>query len=1220
MNLSGIKGAFLAILILGGVTCAIAQFSPPKHIALETCPYGTIQASGDIDSDGDIDIVTAGSRNVVLFLNDGGARFVNVEIILDGEYIGIFDGVVLMVDVDNDGALDVLVQDSPPDQTFGWGSVLWVRNLGSGHFGVPVAIPGIPVNGRIVGFDDVDSDGVEDMLLHVAPNSLRRKSNLGNGLFGPDVQLTTLEGTVSAADFDGDNYLDLAQRVSGSITLHRGNGDGTFLQSINATINNNYNWVMDVDGDGFDDLLDYTSSGDLRWRRSVGDGSFNAWAFTFDFPIITIRDIGFVDLNSDGWRDLLVVSDQNLQYALNQGDYTFTTLTVLAPEFTVTIAGGGSTFYLCDADAGGSEELFIEHGEILSEYRFPGNGTMEYVQDLTESFFENLDLLEPMRLNTDEFPDIVYGHTNSYSLNGYAGATGGGFGQFRNLVHYLDPVREAKAIADMDGDGDDDLLLLGDSLQVFTNDGSGVFSATASLNIPSANYNSTITAYDLDEDGDQDLFITVASRVRIVRNNGNGTYTLLPVLAFLNLEYMDVMGFLDADSDGDDDMIIRGGSWTTIQWVRNVGGLIFDARGTISGISGDRGVDIADADLDGDLDIFAFSGEQTSTSVRFVRNQGNGTFSTPEIVLEGPGNGVSYPRAFDVDRDGDPDVVIPLSDSGGSMLLNDGSGTFSDAVPLTGFDIGLMTYFSWKPVDVDLDGDKDILFIGQNDSGFDSRTSLSWCENFFADPFQLSGTVYADLNGNGERDGNEPDLPGATIVADPVGYIAPGTSEGTYLLYCGAEEQSVSAVPPGSLWSQSSTPSTYSVQPTPAQPTWPGLDFGFQPVVDASSISAEIVLASAPCSDQTSLWITYTNAGTRIEHGTVQFQLAQSFGFVSSEPAPSSITGNIITWAFEDLGFFETAIIHLVVTMPNVEYIGDAFGHVATITTLDDIGGISGTFSTVFDGTVTCAYDPNDKLVDPVGYGSMGAVQIDTEELEYTIRFQNTGNAPAVNVMLRDQLDQNAIPATLRVIGYSHTPVEVNIEAGNELVVRFNDILLPDSGASFTGSQGFLKFRISLEPGLPHLTQVQNTAEIYFDLNEPVITNTALTTLVDCSLWQAEIDFLTSDLLEATPGDSYQWYLNGQVIPEATEQWLFPTELGSYSVSVTSSYGCQSMTGSLVFTSLIDMEAGIQRCLVIPNPFAEIATRWAGYVGTTSVSNTRTARPALSPRTDTGDP
>jgi uncharacterized repeat protein (TIGR01451 family) len=132
---------------------------------------------------------------------------------------------------------------------------------------------------------------------------------------------------------------------------------------------------------------------------------------------------------------------------------------------------------------------------------------------------------------------------------------------------------------------------------------------------------------------------------------------------------------------------------------------------------------------------------------------------------------------------------------------------------------------------------------------------------------------------------------------------------------------------------------------------------------------------------------------------------------------------------------------------------------------------------------VVNSYDPNMKEVYPVdvlpGYNDW---------FTYTIHFQNTGTAPAFNIRLRDTLDTNLDLSTFEVLSYSH-PAVVHI-SGNQLVVRFNNIMLPDSTSDYEGSMGYFQYRIKPLPNLPVGTQIENTAYIYFDYNAPIITNT----------------------------------------------------------------------------------------------------------------------------------
>jgi hypothetical protein len=63
------------------------------------------------------------------------------------------------------------------------------------------------------------------------------------------------------------------------------------------------------------------------------------------------------------------------------------------------------------------------------------------------------------------------------------------------------------------------------------------------------------------------------------------------------------------------------------------------------------------------------------------------------------------------------------------------------------------------------------------------------------------------------------------------------------------------------------------------------------------------------------------------------------------------------------------------------------------------------------------------------------------------------------------------------------------------LVFDYKNINLPDSASNPLGSQGFVKFKISPNPNTPLGTLVENHASIYFDFNDPIVTNTAWVTI-----------------------------------------------------------------------------------------------------------------------------
>jgi uncharacterized repeat protein (TIGR01451 family) len=143
------------------------------------------------------------------------------------------------------------------------------------------------------------------------------------------------------------------------------------------------------------------------------------------------------------------------------------------------------------------------------------------------------------------------------------------------------------------------------------------------------------------------------------------------------------------------------------------------------------------------------------------------------------------------------------------------------------------------------------------------------------------------------------------------------------------------------------------------------------------------------------------------------------------------------------------------------------------------------------------SYDPNDKHVVREGfYASTSAADDPSiinashqDKLEYTVRFQNTGTAPAQNIYILDTLSPNLNLTTFTVLSSSHNMLVQYLGNG---VIRFDfpNIWLVDSTVSQELSQGYLTYRITEETSCGLGCEIENTAYIYFDWNDAIITNT----------------------------------------------------------------------------------------------------------------------------------
>ena len=144
-----------------------------------------------------------------------------------------------------------------------------------------------------------------------------------------------------------------------------------------------------------------------------------------------------------------------------------------------------------------------------------------------------------------------------------------------------------------------------------------------------------------------------------------------------------------------------------------------------------------------------------------------------------------------------------------------------------------------------------------------------------------------------------------------------------------------------------------------------------------------------------------------------------------------------------------------------------------------------------------CSYDPNDKLVNPDRPDSLGLLR---DEIVYTIRFQNTGNDYAEDVVVTDTISEHLDMSTFQVINTSHSDVfSIVSDRNNARIINFTfeNIFLQDSTTNEPASHGFIMYKIRPLQDVVEWTEVNNTAHIFFDFNPAIVTNTTSTTLVE---------------------------------------------------------------------------------------------------------------------------
>ncbi len=239
--------------------------------------------------------------------------------------------------------------------------------------------------------------------------------------------------------------------------------------------------------------------------------------------------------------------------------------------------------------------------------------------------------------------------------------------------------------------------------------------------------------------------------------------------------------------------------------------------------------------------------------------------------------------------------------------------------------------------------------------------------------------------------------------------------------------------------------------------------------------------------------IKYKNKGNLNENVTVNFNYNDAIiDYISSSVTPISQATGVMSWNVGTLSSFESGeiIVTLNVNSPMETPAvngGDLLSYTATANGLN-------TDETPDDNTaslnqvVVNSLDPNDKTclegttINPSMIGKY---------VHYKIRFENTGTFPATNIVVKDMIDITKFDVeTLQITDASHSCV-TKITNPDKVEFIFENINLPFDDAL---NDGYVVFKIKTKPTLAVGSTINNTANIYFDYNFPIVTNTATST------------------------------------------------------------------------------------------------------------------------------
>lgn len=431
-----------------------------------------------------------------------------------------------------------------------------------------------------------------------------------------------------------------------------------------------------------------------------------------------------------------------------------------------------------------------------------------------------------------------------------------------------------------------------------------------------------------------------------------------------------------------------------------------------------------------------------------------------------------------------PDPVFTVTDA-----ACDGTGGAIEA-NITG---GVPPYtFLWST------GDTTAMITGVSPGGYSlDVTDSTGCQDHavafveYADTclMHISGIAYLDWDGDCVRDTGEQ---GTNSWITLNGSIAGSTNnQGEYDLYVPVDTYTVSAIPL-LITDTLSCPVSGSYTLLPGSLT-SDIDFGIMrdTLPDVRVHMTKSIVRPGFTHQYT---IAIHNEGGTMVSPIVSLKHDSLVSIQGTSPQASyDPLSRTFTWNLPALGLDNSTYLYATGYLPPSTSLGTS---VSTAISVDPISGDA----TPANNTDTCqvlvvgSFDPNDKQVSPAGEGPEGNILATQQELKYTVRFQNTGTDTAFFVTVRDTLDQDLDITTFQP-GLSSHLYSLTVEEDSILVFFFDNILLVDSFRNEPESNGYLSFLIRHEGILPLGREITNRAAIFFDFNEPVITNTVINTI-----------------------------------------------------------------------------------------------------------------------------
>jgi len=707
---------------------ADAPFSTGAEVTTTAAEARSVYA-GDIDGDGDIDLLSASAQDdTIAWYNNtagDGSAWSSASIITTSADVARS---VFAADIDGDGNMDVLSASSGDD------TIDWYKNNGAGSFSAQNDISTSADGAWAVYAADIDGDGNMDVLSASSEDDkvIWYENVAGTGSTWIVFDITALTGTtadyatsVFAADIDGDGDMDVlsSSAEDKKIAWYKNTtGDGSAWTANSITTSADGAWSVyaaDIDGDGDMDVLSASRNDDkVAWYENTnGDGS--AWtARNISTSADGATSVHAADVDGDGDMDVISAShlDDTIAWYENKGgspiSWTAHTLSTTA-DWAISVHA---------ADVDGDGDLDVMSASAV---------------DHTITWYENITIHRSALFPTEA-----------------------------NIATNADGATAVYA-ADVDGDGDLDVLSASeadDTIAWYANDGSW----TATNITTTADGARSVFAGDVDGDGDLDALSASFEDDKVAwyeNTNGDGSaWTAHNITT--SADGARYIYAVDMDSDGDLDVLSASETDDTVAWYENAGvaaSVKIDCTNANSDITYTARAEGASGNSISITYVDPLANDQTlsvTTSGRDITvnlatdSGGNITSTATEVASAVTSNAIAS-KLVSVAVEGDGSGVVEAK-----AKTNLASGADADGLTWTGHTISnsAVGATSVHAADIDGDGDLDALSFSYSDDNIawyenTAGDGSAWTEHTITTVSIGTESIYAaDIDGDGDLD------------------------------------------------------------------------------------------------------------------------------------------------------------------------------------------------------------------------------------------------------------------------------------------------------------------------------------------------------------------------------------------------------------------------------------------------------------------------------------